>query len=111
MSPMHAEHSDACTADRGSSVNNIRIELGGTTLAIVISLVVVIGGCALIMGLNLAKQAEQDSQFRDLQTQYKLVERRYMDMEAYAIVNGWKIPGDDSFGPTGNLQRMKPKEK
>lgn len=111
MTPMHAEGSDTCSADRGSSVNNIRIELGGTTLAIVISLLVVIGACGLIMGLNLAKQAQMDQDFKDMKTQDWLKERRLMDREAYDIVNGLKKPGDDAWGPTGNLQRMKPKEK
>jgi hypothetical protein len=63
------------------------------------------------MGLNLSKQAQMDRDFRDAIFQGRLLERRYMDMEAYAMLNGWKIPGDDTHGPTGNFDRMKPKEK
>lgn len=73
--------------------------------------------CALICGMCLIitiyavfakdqrlQQAQDD--FRDMKTQYKLMERRYMDFEAYALLQGWKVPKDDSFGPTGNLERM-----
>ena len=62
------------------------------------------------MGLNLAKQAQMDQDYRDLKTQYWLVERRLMDREALDILHGTKIAGDDENGATGNLQRMKPKE-
>lgn len=51
-----------------------------------------------------------DSVAKDAKTQAWLTERRYMDMEAYAMLNGWKIPGDDQHGPTGNFQRMKPEK-
>jgi hypothetical protein len=102
---------DHAHALSGSSVNQIRIGLDGMTLGIVVSLVIVIGACGVVMGLNLSKQHEQDAAFRDLQVQYKLVERRELDLEAYGILNGWKMPSDNESGPTGNLQRMKPKEK
>lgn len=49
-----------------------------------------------------------DSIARDAKTQAWLAERRLMDMEAYAMLNGWKIPSDDTHGPTGNFERMKP---
>jgi hypothetical protein len=52
-----------------------------------------------------------DRDFRDMQTAQKLQERRWMDVEAYAMLNGWKIPSDDTHGPTGNLKRMRPQEK
>jgi hypothetical protein len=47
----------------------------------------------------------------DTDTSAKLLERRYMDFSAYAMLNGWKVEGDGSFGPTGNLKRMAPQEK
>lgn len=75
--------------------------------------------CALICGICMAisvyaifirdqrlQQTQED--FRDMKSQYKLMERRYMDFEAYALLKGWKVPRDDSFGPTGNIDRMKP---
>lgn len=52
-----------------------------------------------------------DSIAKHADTQAWLAERRLMDMEAYAMLNGWKIPRDDKYGPTGNLERMVPKEK
>lgn len=79
-------------------------------LITVVVLVAVIGACGVIMGLNLGKQTSMDRDFRDAQQQSKLVERRLIDMESYAMLNGWKIPTDDTHGPTGNLERMKPKE-
>lgn len=96
-------------AEYGGSVNNIRIGLEGATIIVVSILTVVIGACGVVMGLNLAKQDQMDRDFRDLQTAYKLEERRKMDQEAYFELNGIKIPGDDIHGPTGNLERMKPK--
>lgn len=46
---------------------------------------------------------------KDLKTQYWLVERRLMDAEALDILHGTKLVSDTEFGPTGNLQRMKPR--
>jgi hypothetical protein len=62
------------------------------------------------MGLNLAKQSQQDEDFKAMKTQQWLLERRLMDREALDIVNGTKKPTDDAWGATGNIQRMKPKE-
>lgn len=80
-------------------------------LPTIIALILVIAGCALVMGLNLAKQDQMDRDFKDMKTQDWLKERRLMDREAYDILNGRKVVGDDTNGPTGNLQRMKPERK
>jgi hypothetical protein len=101
---------DSVKASESAHVNINRIDLSGVTLLTVLLLVGIIGACGVVMGLNLAKQAQMDRDYRDAQVQDKLLERRYMDIEAYAILNGWKIPGDDTHGPTGNFDRMKPKE-
>lgn len=98
-------------AEEGSQQTNIKISLGKETLAVILLLAVVIGVCGLIMGLNLSKQDRQDTDFKDMKTQMWLVERRLMDKEALDIINGQKLPSDTEFGPTGNLQRMKPKEQ
>ena len=69
--------------------------------------------CVLSMVLamsSLVYAYHVDSVARDAKTQAWLAERRLMDMEAYAMLNGWKIPSDDQHGPTGNLQRMKPEK-
>lgn len=108
--PEHCADESVTAHERGN-VNNVRIDLGGPTLAVVIGMLVIIAGCGLIMGLNLAKQDQMDRDFREMKTQEWLKERRLMDAEAYMIANGIKVPKDDNFGPTGNIQRMKPKEK
>lgn len=73
--------------------------------------VFVVSACCLLLGMNLAKQAQMDQDYKDASTHLMLVERRLMDKEAYMILNSQKIPGDDTHGPTGNMQRMTPKEK
>lgn len=64
-----------------------------------------------VLGRNIAMQRQLERQSFDTSTKYQLMERRYMDFEAYAILNGWKVQKDESFGPTGNIERMAPKEK
>lgn len=44
---------------------------------------------------------------QEAKTQAWLAERRLLDIEAYAILNGWRIPTDQEHGPLGNLERMK----
>jgi hypothetical protein len=99
---------DESVAGNSHQITRVNIELGAATIGIVVSLMIVIGACGTVLGLNLAKQAEMDADYKTMKTQAWLVERRLMDDEAYRIVNGQKIPGDDANGPTGNLQRMKP---
>jgi len=100
---------ESIEAGVGANVTRVSINLGGSTLIVVAVLVAIIGACGVVMGLNLAKQAQMDADFKTLKTQEWLTERRLMDREAYDIANGLKVPGDDQNGPTGNLQRMKPK--
>lgn len=101
-------------AEQGSSASNnnlsLNVNLGPATLIVVCILAAIIGACGLVMGLNMAKQDQMDRDFKEASTRLMLNERRLMDKEAYAILNGEKIPGDDTHGPTGNLERMKPKE-
>lgn len=97
---------DESVEGSGHQVTRVNVSLGSATIAIVISLMLVIAACGLVMGLNLAKQEQLDRDFRLQERQDALKERRLMDMEAYLIVNGWKMPKDDAFGPTGNIERM-----
>jgi signal transduction histidine kinase len=92
-----------------SNSSRINIELGSATIAIVVSLMIIIAACGTVMGLNLAKQSQMDRDFKDMKTQDWLKERRLMDREAYDILNGKKLSGDDEYGPAGNVQRMVPK--
>ena len=103
MSPMHTEQSDTCTADRGSSVNNIRIGLEGITLGIVLSLVLVIGACGLVMGLNIAEQRELERRYDALDRQFRMTELKLDDWTVVAHRAGLQLPGDYTRGPQGNL--------
>lgn len=58
-----------------------------------------------------AEHARAIKEFNDTKTQMWLVERRLMDAEALDILHGKKLPSDDQYGATGNMQRMKPKDK
>ena len=102
---------ESVVAEANSHVQIVRIALGKETLAVVLLLTIVIGACGLIMGLNLAKQERLDETSKELAIRYRLLERRLMDREALDILHGEKLPSDTEFGPTGNLQRMKPKEQ
>lgn len=102
---------ESINAAQSANVSSVRIELGNPTLAVIVVLVGLLGACGVAMGLNLAKQAQQDDDFKSMKTQQWLLERRLMDREALDIVNGIKKPGDDAWGATGNIQRMKPKDK
>jgi hypothetical protein len=108
--PERAIWDDSVSLDNGSIHNGSKvvIEAAAPTLVVVVVLMIVIAACGVVMGLNLAKQAEMDADYKTMKTQAWLVERRLMDDEAYRILNNQKVSGDDTFGPTGNLQRMKP---
>jgi len=58
-----------------------------------------------------SQHAQAMDEFKATKTQMWLVERRLMDKEALDIIHGDKLPSDSEFGATGNMQRMKPKEK
>jgi hypothetical protein len=97
-------------AEAGAHVQLVKIGLGRETIAMIIVLSLVIGACTYVLGLNMAKQDQMDRDFKEASTRLTLNERRLMDKEAYMILNGQKIEGDDIHGPTGNTQRMIPKE-
>lgn len=99
-------------------VQSIRFDMSAATLIIVLALVLVIAGCGVVIGIDVSERAsmgrkfdELTESFKELKTQNWLLERRLMDKEALDIIHGGKLPSDTEFGPTGNLQRMKPKEK
>jgi len=58
-----------------------------------------------------SQHAQAMDELKAAKTQMWLVERRLMDKEALDIIHGDKLPSDSEFGATGNMQRMKPKEK
>lgn len=115
MHPTHAENSDTNRAAGGSSVNNIRIGLEGMTLGIVLSLVLVIGACGLVMGLNIAEQRELERRYDALDRQYRMTELKLDDWTVVAHRAGLQLPGDYTRGPQGDLDaesfHIKPKGK
>lgn len=99
------DSSSMMKAECGSSVNNIRIELGGMTLVVVVLLAVVIGSCGLVMGLNLSKQQRLDEDFLDLKRQYRMTELKLDDWTVVGHRAGLVLPGDFARGPQGNLDK------
>ena len=100
----------------GSIQNNatVRIGLESSTIAIVVSLVVVIGACGVIMGLNLARQHSLEDAFTKLDRQYRMTELKLDDWTVVAHRSGLVLPGDYTRGPQGNLDEEsfhKPKGK
>jgi hypothetical protein len=70
------ENKDQSINQREGSISNyakVDIGLQGSTIAIVISLTLVIGACGLVMGLNLSKQRQMDEDFNALRRQYERV--------------------------------------
>lgn len=111
----HTEGSDTCTADRGSSVNNIRIGFEGTTLGIVLSLVLVIAACGVVMGMNISEQRELERHYDALDRQSRMTELKLDDWTVVAHRAGLQLPGDYTRGPQGNPDadsfHIKPKGK
>jgi hypothetical protein len=105
------EACDTLTAHKGANVNSVKIEFGKEATTLIAILLLALGGCGVIMGMNLSRQAQQDEDFKAMKTQQWLLERRLMDKEAIDILHGDRLESDREYGPTGNLQRMKPKEK
>lgn len=101
-------------ADYGSSVNNIRIDLGGQTLVVVVLLALVIGVCGVVMGLDLSRQRDMENHYDDLRRQYRMMELKLDDWTVVAHRSGLALPGDYARGPQGNLDKNSftiPKEK
>ncbi len=44
---------------------------------------------------------------RETKTSAALLERRYIDLQVFAVLKGWKVPADDQHGALGNIERMK----
>lgn len=88
--------------DRSAQIIHVESPAKHVVPICVISLAIAL--CSLVYAYHV------DTVAKDAKTQAWLAERRLIDMESYAMLNGWKVPGDDQHGPTGNLQRMKPEK-
>lgn len=106
--------SSAATSQSGVTVAETKWH---SILALMLSASALVG----FVLLNADRQEDRrwwDREFRttreqliDTQVASKLTERRYIDIETYALLNGWKVPADDQHGPLGNLERMKGERK
>jgi hypothetical protein len=67
----HENQGEWLYVESGSNVNRVNVQLGGATLAIVVSLMLIIAACGTVMGLNLSKQNRQDEDFNALRRQYE----------------------------------------
>src|SRR5271154_495986 len=83
-------------------VNNVRIDLGGTTLLVVVVLVAIIGACGVVMGIDIAERSAQARNYDLLERQYRMVELKLDDWTVVAHRSGLVLPGDYTRGPQGN---------
>ncbi len=104
---------DSIRASEQSHVNNVRIDVGAPTLAIIVVLVALIGACGVVMGLNLSEQAALQREFQrqtestnkaleDMQRQSRMTELKLDDWTVVAHRSGLVLPGDYTRGPQGN---------
>lgn len=95
--------------------NNIRIDLGSTTLAVVIVLVAIIGACGVVMGIDIAERSQMEREFAKLDRQYRMVELKLDDWTVVAHRSGLVLPDDYTRGPQGDPDaksfNIKPKGK
>lgn len=71
MSPQQENRDESINAAAGAQITRVNVELGGATIAIVVSLMIIIAACGTVMGLNLSKQNRQDEDFNALRRQYE----------------------------------------
>lgn len=97
--------------------SNFRFDFGAHTLLTILVFSILIGVSGVVIGLDISERAQMSREFDklaqsygDLKKQEWLLERRLMDKEALDIIHGDKLASDTEFGPTGNLQRMKPRK-
>lgn len=108
---MSAAKQESMYAEEGSHVTRVNVELGSATIAIVVSLMLIIGACGVVMGMNLAKQSQLDA---NLQSLTRIYERNFIqltDMQALLLREGLAQPGDFIHGPAGNLEYKPKKDK
>lgn len=112
---IHPERSpnESVNAAERANVNNVRIDLGNTILAVVTVLVAIIGACGVVMGVDIAERGFYEHRFSDLERQYRMTELKLDDWTVVAHRSGLVLPGDYTRGPQGNLdtESFKRKEK
>lgn len=105
MTQLHPEHNpvESIEAKGSAHVQNVRIDLGGTTLMVVTLLVTIIGACGVVMGVDIAERSAEERKFADLDRQYRMTELKLDDWTVVAHRSGLVLPGDYTRGPQGNL--------
>ncbi len=104
--------------------NNIRIDLGAPTLAVVMVLVAIIGACGVVMGIDISDRHAQEREFdrraqqaqreednraavlaetmQKLDRQYRMTELKLDDWTVVAHRAGLHLQSDYTRGPQGN---------
>jgi hypothetical protein len=102
--PEHCEDESVQASD-SAHVNIVRIDLGGSTLIVVVLLVAIIGACGVVMGIDIAERTAQARHYDLLERQYRMVELKLDDWTVVAHRSGLVLPGDYTRGPQGNLDQ------
>lgn len=100
--PLHAEQSPSLEPSHGSSANNIRIDFGAPTVAVVMVLAAIIGACGVVMGLDIAERSQMEREFDRLDRQYRMTELKLDDWTVVAHRAGLQLQSDYTRGPQGN---------
>lgn len=98
-----ARDDNSQTASENGHIQSIRFDMSAVTLIIVLGLMLVIGACGVVMGLNLSRQRSLEDAFLKLDRQYRMTELKLDDWTVVAHRAGLQIPGDYTRGPQGAL--------
>lgn len=93
---------DSIKAGPGSHVQVTRVDLGEKTLLLAVMLMLVIGACGVVMGLNIAEQHALVRSFDALDRQARMTELKLDDWTVVAHRAGLALPSDYTRGPQGN---------
>ncbi len=98
---------EAVSDNRSAQVINVE-----SPAKYVVPLVVIACAASLFaLGYTYFAFTQMTADLHETRAQAWLTERRLLDMETYATLNGWRVPKDQEHGPMGNLERMSGKEK
>lgn len=90
-------------AEPGGHVSVQKVELGDRMLLVIFLMAALIGGCGVVMGMNMARQKTLEDAFLKLDRQYRMAELKLDDWTVVAHRAGLQLPGDYTRGPQGAL--------
>jgi hypothetical protein len=110
---------------RSASMHRVAISIGGSMFLVIVALLLVIGACGVVIGMDIADRSAQQREWArdtaqltekmdDLRRQYRMTELKLDDWSVVGHRAGLALPGDYTRGPQGNLDSesfTKPKEK